>query len=79
MFKFNTQILVFETKTPRNILSRGQRPTFRTIKRPKISSAEAKLAGIFSSSISCKKQQIVAMTYAAISEDFYGKLPKVII
>ena len=55
MLKFNIQILVFETETPRNILSQGQRPTFRAVKKPKISSADAKLAGIFSSSISCKK------------------------
>ena len=51
MLKFNIQILVFETETSRNILSQGQRPIFRAAKRPKISSADAKLAGIFSSSI----------------------------
>ena len=56
MLKFNLQILVFETETPRNILSQGQRPIFRVTKRPKISSADAKLAGIFSSSISCIKR-----------------------
>ena len=55
MLKFNTQILVFETETPKNILSQGQRPTFRAAKRPKICNADAKLAGIFSSSISCIK------------------------
>ena len=55
MLKFNIQILVFETETPKNILSQGQRPTFKAAKRPKISSADAKLAAIFSSSISCIK------------------------
>ena len=53
MLKFNKQILVFEIETPRNIFSQGQRPIFRAAKRPKISSADAKLAGIFSSSINC--------------------------
>ena len=51
MLKFNIQILVFETETSKNIFSQAQRPTFRAAKRPKISSADAKLAGIFSSSI----------------------------
>ena len=55
MLKFNIQILAFETETPRNIFSQGRRLTFRAVKRPKISSADAKLAGIFSSSISCIK------------------------
>ena len=55
MLKFNIQILVFETETPRNIFSQRQRPTFRAAKRPKISSADAKLARLFSSSISCIK------------------------
>ena len=58
MPKFNIQILVFETETPRNILNQGPRPTFRAAKRPKISSADAKLAGILGSSISCIKATI---------------------
>ena len=55
MLKFNIQILVFETETPRNIFIQEQRPTLRAAKRPKISSADAKLTGIFTSSISCIK------------------------
>ena len=55
MLNFNIQILVFETETLKNILSQGQRPIFRAAKRPKISGADAKLAGIHSLSINCIK------------------------
>ena len=55
MLMFNIQILVFETETPRNIFSQGQTWNFRAAKRPKISSADAKLAGICSSIKSCIK------------------------
>ena len=71
MLKFNIQILVFETETPRNILSQGQRPTFRAAKRTKISIADAKLAGIFSSSISCIKTTNCGYD---LSCNFRGKL-----
>ena len=46
MLKFNIQILVFETETPRNIFSQEQRPTFRAAKRPNLqgNSAQVKAA-----------------------------------